>query len=189
MVVRGVCGLGILFEKRAQRTCEYLEVMRKLWNKPKSSFNGEFVRFDGVRNFPKPPQGTRLPVIFGGESMPALRRVARMGNGWFGVKLNPEQAAAKIATLRSLMTEAGRDIAELEIIISPYENQVTAEDLRAYHEIGVAEFVPFDPSPRRRQQNSRSARAARAAMGRARGETSLASANSNVTSFRLYFKA
>jgi hypothetical protein len=41
------------------------------------------------------------------------------------------------------MTEAGRDIAELEIIISPYENQVTADDLRAYHELGVAEFVPF----------------------------------------------
>ncbi len=42
-----------------------------------------------------------------------------------------------------MMREAGRDMAELEIIISPYENQVTAEDLRAYHELGVAEFVPF----------------------------------------------
>ena len=135
--------LGIPFERRAQRTAEYIEVMRKLWGEPKSSFNGEFVRFDGVRSFPKPAQGAKLPVIFGGESMPALRRVARMGNGWFGVKLNPEQAAAKIATLRSLMAEAGRDISELEIIISPYENQVTAEDLRAYHELGVAEFVPF----------------------------------------------
>ncbi len=135
--------LGIPFERRAQRTCEYVEVMRKLWGEPKSSFSGEFVRFDGVRSFPKPAQGAKLPVIFGGESMPALRRVARMGNGWFGVKLNPEQAAAKIATLRTLMSEAGRDISEIEIIISPYENEVTADDLRAYHELGVAEFVPF----------------------------------------------
>jgi probable F420-dependent oxidoreductase len=135
--------LGISFERRAQRTCEYLEVMRKLWGEEKSSFSGEFVRFDGVRSFPKPPQGAKLPVIFGGESMPALRRVARLGNGWFGVKLNPEQAAAKIETLRSLMRDNGRDLKELEIIISPYENQVTAEDLRAYHELGVAEFVPF----------------------------------------------
>jgi probable F420-dependent oxidoreductase len=135
--------LGIPFERRAQRTGEYIEVMRKLWGEPKSSFAGEFVRFDGVRSFPKPHQGAKLPVIFGGESMPALRRVARMGNGWFGVKLNPDQAAAKIATLRSLMSEAGRDIKELEIIISPYENQVSTADLRAYHEIGVAEFVPF----------------------------------------------
>jgi probable F420-dependent oxidoreductase len=135
--------LGISFERRAQRTCEYIEVMRKLWGEEKSSFSGEFVRFDGVRSFPKPPQGAKLPVIFGGESMPALRRVARLGNGWFGVKLNPEQAAAKIETVRSLMRDNGRDLKELEIIISPYENQVTAEDLRAYHELGVAEFVPF----------------------------------------------
>jgi len=135
--------LGIPFERRAQRTCEYIEVMRKLWGEEKSSFSGEFVRFDGVRSYPKPAQGAKLPVIFGGESMPALRRVARLGNGWFGVKLNPEQAAAKIATLRTLISEAGRDINDLEIIISPYENEVTAEDLHAYHELGVDEFVPF----------------------------------------------
>ena len=135
--------LGIPFERRAQRTCEYIEVMRKLWGEEKSSFEGEFVRFEGVRSFPKPAQGAKLPVIFGGESMPALRRVARLGNGWFGVKLNPEQAAAKIETLRKLMAEAGRDIAEIEIIISPYENEVSAADLRAYHDLGVHEFVPF----------------------------------------------
>jgi len=31
----------------------------------------------------------------------------------------------------------------VEIIISPYQNEVTADDLRAYHELGVNEFVPF----------------------------------------------
>src|SRR5215469_6308336 len=100
------------------------------------------IPFDRVRSFPKPSQGAKVPIIFGGESIPALRRVARLGDGWFGVKLNPEQAAAKLATLRRL-TEAGRDMSDLEIIISPYENEVTADDLRAYHEIGVQEFVPF----------------------------------------------
>jgi probable F420-dependent oxidoreductase len=135
--------LGIPFERRAQRTCEYIEVMRKLWVEEKSSFSGEFVSFNGVRSFPKPAQGGRLPVIFGGESLPALRRVARLGNGWFGVKLNPEQAAEKIATLSKLMIEAGRNISEIEIIISPYENEVTVDDLRAYHALGVHEFVPF----------------------------------------------
>jgi probable F420-dependent oxidoreductase len=135
--------LGIPFERRAQRTCEYIEVMRKLWGEERSSFSGEFVRFDGVRSFPKPSQGAKVPIIFGGESAPALRRVARLGDGWFGVKLNPEQAAAKIAALRKLMSEAGRDMSKLEIIISPYENEVSADDLRAYHEIGVHEFVPF----------------------------------------------
>ena len=140
--------LGIPFERRAQRTCEYLQVMRQLWGEEKSSFNGEFVRFDGVRSFPKPAQGAKVPIIFGGESLPALRRVARLGNGWFGVQLNPRQLEEKLTTLRKLMTEAGRDISELEIIISPYENQVTDDELRAYHELGVHEFVPFVRLPR-----------------------------------------
>jgi probable F420-dependent oxidoreductase len=135
--------LGIPFERRAQRTCEYIEAMRRLWIDPKSSFAGEFVRFDDVRSFPKPAQAGKVPIIFGGESMPALRRVAKFGNGWFGVNLNPDQAAAKIAKLHALLDEHGRDRNEVEIIISPYANQVTLDDLRAYHELGVSEFVPF----------------------------------------------
>src|SRR5215471_19879021 len=75
--------LGIPFERRAQRTCEYIEAMRKLWKEPKASFDGEFVRFKDARCYPKPSQSGGEPVIFGGESLPALKRVARYGNGWF----------------------------------------------------------------------------------------------------------
>jgi probable F420-dependent oxidoreductase len=135
--------LGIPFERRAQRTCEYIEAMRKLWTDASSTYHGEFVRFDEARSFPKPAQNGKVPVIFGGESLPALRRVARLGSGWFGVNLTPDQAAAKISKLHSLVDEEGRDRKEIEIIISPYENQITLDDLRAYHELGVNEFVPF----------------------------------------------
>jgi probable F420-dependent oxidoreductase len=135
--------LGIPFERRGQRTGEYIEAMRKLWTDAASSYHGEFVNFDEVRSFPKPAQGGKVPVIFGGESLPALRRVARLGNGWFGVNLTPDQAAVKIAKLHSLLDEYGRSHDEIEIIISPYENQITIDDLRAYHELGVSEFVPF----------------------------------------------
>src|SRR5579864_836727 len=83
--------LGIPFERRAQRTREYIDVMRKLWTEEKTTFHGEFVNFTEVRAFPKPPQQGRLPIIFGGESLPALRRVAEYGNGWFGFNLNPAQ--------------------------------------------------------------------------------------------------
>jgi probable F420-dependent oxidoreductase len=139
--------LGIPFERRAQRTCEYIEAMRRLWTDPKSNFDGEFVRFEEVRSFPKPAQGGKVPVIFGGESLPALRRVAKFGNGWFGVNLNPDQAAAKISKLHALLDEQGRNRNEIEIIISPYANQISHEDLRAYHELGVSEFVPFVQLP------------------------------------------
>jgi probable F420-dependent oxidoreductase len=135
--------LGIPFERRAQRTCEYIEAMRKLWKEPKASFDGEFVRFEGARCYPKPVQSRGVPVIFGGESLPALKRVARYGNGWFGVNLTPAQAAQKIGRLHQLLDELGRRREEIEIIISPYQNEVSTDDLRAYHELGVSEFVPF----------------------------------------------
>jgi probable F420-dependent oxidoreductase len=135
--------IGIPFERRSQRTIECLEVMRKLWSEDKSTHSGEFVNFKDVRSFPKPAQGGRVPVIFGGESMPALRRAATYGSGWFGVNLTPDQAAPKIAKLHALMDEQGRHQKDFEIVISPYENRVTPADLEAYHELGVTEFVPF----------------------------------------------
>jgi probable F420-dependent oxidoreductase len=134
--------LGIPFERRAQRTMEYLAVMRKLWAEEKSTFNGEFVNFSDVRSFPKPVRG-RVPIIFGGESAPALRRVAETGDEWFGVNLNPEQAAAKITRLHALLDERRRPHDAVAITISPYRQQLTRDDLRGYRDLGVSEIVPF----------------------------------------------
>ncbi len=135
--------LGIPFQRRAQRTGEYIEAMRQLWKQEKASFHGEFVRFEEARCYPKPAQAAGVPIIFGGESLPALKRVARSGNGWFGVNLTPTQAAEKITRLHQLLDAERRNHDEVEVIISPYQNEVTADDLRAYHELGVKEFVPF----------------------------------------------
>ncbi len=139
--------LGIPFERRAQRTREYIEVMRKLWGEEKTSFDGEFVKFAGARSFPKPTQGANIPIIFGGESGPALRRVADYGAGWFGFNLNPEQAASKAARLKELLRERKRDPRGIELIISPYLQKISREDLTGYHEAGVSELVMLCPPP------------------------------------------
>lgn len=139
--------LGIPFDRRAQRTCEYIEVMRKLWSEDKTSFKGEFVSFNDARCFPKPAQGARLPIIFGGESAPALRRVARYGSGWFSVRLKPDDLASKLERLKTLLAEHNRKLAEIELIVSPYQEEVTRDDLRRYHELGVSEIIPFVRMP------------------------------------------
>ena len=46
--------LGICFDRRAQRTREYIDVMRKLWTQRSSSHQGEFVNFSNVLSYPKP---------------------------------------------------------------------------------------------------------------------------------------
>ena len=95
--------LGIPWERRAQRTRECIDAMRKLWGDPISAYRGEFVKFEGVRSYPKPVRGADLPILFGGESAPALRRVAEYGNGWFGFNLLPDEATAKIRKIEELL--------------------------------------------------------------------------------------
>jgi probable F420-dependent oxidoreductase len=68
--------IGVPWDRRGQRTREYIDAMRRLWADRLSSYKGEFVNFSGVLSFPKPANGNSVPVWFGGESGPALRRVA-----------------------------------------------------------------------------------------------------------------
>jgi len=133
--------LGIPWERRAQRTRECIEAMRRLWGDDVSSYRGEFVSFDEVRSYPKPIRGADLPVIFGGESGPALRRVADYGNGWFGFSLTPDEAAAKIRKLEGLLQAKGRKLSDIEIIVSPSFKPSTPDDLKRYRDAGVAEVV------------------------------------------------
>ena len=139
--------LGIPFERRAQRTREYIAVMRKLWGEESTTFHGEFVNVDEARSFPKPVRGGKVPIIFGGESTPALKRVAEYGTGWFGFNLTPEAATAKIEQLTGLMRERGRSLGEVEIIISPYLQKIGPASLTAYHAAGVSEVVQLLPIP------------------------------------------
>src|ERR1700675_1806913 len=133
--------LGIPFERRAQRTREYIEVMRLLWSVDVTSFHGEFVNFDAAKSFPKPVRGGKLPIIFGGESGPALRRTADIGNGWFGFNVGPDDAAPLADKLRAMLKANGRDAREVEIIASPYTKKITADDLKKYAAAGVEELV------------------------------------------------
>ncbi|HTR62173.1 MAG TPA: LLM class F420-dependent oxidoreductase [Candidatus Binataceae bacterium] len=133
--------IGIPWERRAQRTRECIAAMRKLWGDELSSYQGEFVSFKDVRSYPKPVQGARLPIIFGGESTPALRRVADYGTGWFGFNLLPDEASAKIAKLDQLVRANNRKLSDIELIVSPSGKQITPDDLKRYRDAGVSEVV------------------------------------------------
>ena len=141
--------MGIPWEHRAKRTREYIEAMRKLWGEDPSSYSGEYVNFKNVRSNPKPVQGAKLPVIFGGESAPALRRVAEYGNGWCGFNLTPDEAAAKIRKIEELLKANGRKRSDIEIAVSPYSKPITKDDLKRYRDAGADEVVLINLRPPR----------------------------------------
>jgi probable F420-dependent oxidoreductase len=141
--------IGIPWERRAARTCDCINAMRKLWGEAVSSYNGEFVKFEGVRSNPKPIRGADLPILFGGESTPALRRVAEYGNGWFGFNLTPDDTVAKLRKMEELLKANHRKLSEVEIIVSPYTKAITTDDLKRYRDAGVHEIVIINIRPPR----------------------------------------
>jgi probable F420-dependent oxidoreductase len=133
--------LGVPFERRAQRTREYIDIMRKLWTEERSSHRGEFASFAGIASYPKPAQRGGIPVWFGGESPPALRRVAEYGDGWLGFKVPPAAAGEKIRRIEELLKANGRPRAAVTLTVSPYTDPIVPDDLKRYRDAGAEEVA------------------------------------------------
>lgn len=101
--------LGVPWEKRGARFDEQIEVIRQLWAEPTIDFDGRFHRIERAGISPQPPGGA-IPIWFGGFSEVALRRAARVGDG-FSFGGAGRQAAEQTGRLRELLTEQGRDAA------------------------------------------------------------------------------
>src|SRR5207237_8780272 len=95
----------------------------------RSAYDGEVAKFASVRSFPKPANGKSVPVWFGGESGPALRRVAESGDGWIGFNLTADQAATKIERIEELLKANRRQRSDVELAVSPYTKPSTIDHL------------------------------------------------------------
>jgi probable F420-dependent oxidoreductase len=92
--------LGMPFDNRGRRFNEAIRAMRELWTAADPSFEGEFVQFKDVLFGPKPAQPGGPPIWLGGSTPAALRRAARLCDGWQPVGATPEQVAAGLRTIR-----------------------------------------------------------------------------------------
>jgi probable F420-dependent oxidoreductase len=104
------------FAERGAVTDEYIDAFRVLWTEHKPRFAGRYVRFEGIVFEPKPVQRPHPPIWVGGESGPALRRAARVGDAWYPIGSNNRhlldtlpRLQAGIARLRKAAAESGRD--------------------------------------------------------------------------------
>ena len=130
--------LGIPFAKRGVRTREYVAMMQALWTQDAPRFSGDFVELhEDVNVLPRPIQKPHPPIWVGGESTPALRRVAAFGNGWHCGLVLPERIPGLLDRIRGLMNEAGRDFSELEITALAASDRTRAHEIDAYRAAGV----------------------------------------------------
>ncbi len=140
--------VGVPWEQRGRRTDEYLSVLRTLWTDETSAFDGELFELPPCEMYPKPVQRPP-PVHVGGETRAALRRAARLGQGWHTFNRSPAELAAGLAELDVELEAAGRARADLRITVCPYFNQLTPEWVERYAEVGAdavaALFFAFTP--------------------------------------------
>lgn len=101
--------LGVPFAARGRRMDEYIEAIRLVWTEDRASYSGDFVQFEDVVLNPKPLTPGGPPIIIGGDSPAAMRRAARVGDGWYGWWAEVE-LEAHLETLRTALADNERSI-------------------------------------------------------------------------------
>ena len=104
---------GIDPATRGGRTNEAMRIIKRLWTEDHISFRGRHFQLDDVTLYPKPFRP--VPIFVGGRSDAALRRAARLGDGYTGIWLTPERFSQAGERIREVAADAGRDPSEIEL--------------------------------------------------------------------------
>ena len=136
--------IGVPFERRGPRTAEMIALMRAFWHGESVNFQGEFYQIPDGQMYPRPAQAT-IPIVWGGHSDIALKRVARLGDGWHPTQISLAELSEGVTKLRRFCEEAGRDPATVQIIARPGKvYPINAETQARHRELGVQHLV-IDP--------------------------------------------
>jgi probable F420-dependent oxidoreductase len=109
--------LGIDPRERGARTDEYIQLLRTLWTQDPARFEGRFVSVDGLVLATTPRSEGGPPIWVGGNTDVALRRALRLGDGWHGFEVYPEDVPQVRERLARLGDEIGRDPDELVLSV------------------------------------------------------------------------
>ncbi len=126
--------MGIPPAERRKRMIENISVLRHLWTTNGTPFEGEFLKFGPVTMLPKPAQ-TKCPIwlttnagrlgnnaVGSGGSDFALKRVARVADGWMTHSVTPEGFQRSLSLIEDTGRAAGRDMSEFGNIVTAVLN-------------------------------------------------------------------
>jgi len=116
-IEREMDALGVPFKERGAFSDEAIQVMRTLWAEAEPRFDGRYSRFAEMPFSPKPSQRS-IPVVIGGVSRAAIRRAARLGDGWQPLGLSLGELEAGMSALREEARPHGRDGASIPVTLA-----------------------------------------------------------------------
>jgi probable F420-dependent oxidoreductase len=110
--------MGTPFERRGARFDDYLQAVKKVWTGEPVEHEGEFLSWHGFMSHPTPVQKPHPPILMGGSSTKALRRVVTAAQGWYAPSDSARHLAEKIAELKDLAEQAGRPFESIDVTTS-----------------------------------------------------------------------
>lgn len=129
---------GVPFAQRGTRVDEAIDVLRRILDGGMVEYHGQFFDFDKLSMSPAP--GKRVPFYIGGHTEAALRRAARVGDGWASAMMKFDDLATTIDRLGALRAEYGH-------AGEPFEIQAVCVDrfgvdgYREQADIGVTDVI------------------------------------------------
>jgi len=129
---------GTDFATRGARADEAIEIIRALLRGGMVEHHGKHYDFGRLQMSPAPSRP--VPIYVGGHSEPALRRAARLGDGWCSAMTSADETRGFVARLAALRAEHGR-------AAEPFEIQAVCTDVfdvdgyRRLAEVGVTDII------------------------------------------------
>ena len=133
--------LGVPFERRGARADEYLDAMRQAWTGETVEARGEFVDWFGFKMLPPPVQQPGVPIVIGGTTDAAIRRVVGRGDGWYVIHKDLDDFSENMRRLDAECERQGRDRGELEITAYWNYHREGLEGLEVYAANGVSRLL------------------------------------------------
>jgi probable F420-dependent oxidoreductase len=134
--------VGTDWATRGKRTDEYIAAMRTLWRDDAAEFSGPSVQFKDAYMYPRPVRPGGIPILIGGDSEIAQKRVARTGDGWLAFNLPVAEAPSRVARLKELTRAQDRDPDALRISVAIF-TWTEQDELKRYRDAGITEFLLF----------------------------------------------
>lgn len=123
------------FRTRGKRLDEMIPALRALWKGGRVEHHGRFFDHGSLSIAPVPSEP--VPVFIGGDSDVALRRAARVGDGWIGNRVYKEDDLSDLLErLKGHLAEHGRTLDDLHVV-APIAKRPSADLYRKWHERGV----------------------------------------------------
>ncbi len=139
---------GVSMKERGVRANEGIEIMRKFWSGERFSYDGKIFNFEDMDMLPPPYQEGGPPLWVCGRSDPAMRRAARMGDGWQPYMYTAEQLGESVTKVHDFAGEAGRELSDdfaftSFVYISQHDDVQEARN-RAVEQLSFRFNMPFE---------------------------------------------